>query len=409
MRKILVTGALGQIGSELVVELRRLKGAENVIASDIRLPPGDLALDGPFEFLDATNARQVHDLVRRYDVGTIYHLAALLSATSEEKPHVAWELNMGGLYKIARGRPPGALRGLLPELDRAPSDPRRPASRRRRTPCSGRPRCTASPRWRASCSCDYYASRFGVDMRGLRFPGLISHSAPPGGGTTDYAVAIFYEALRHGRYTCFLGPDTRLDMMYMPDAIRATVELMEADPARLMHRNAFNIAAMNFTPVELAAEIRKHIPGFTIDYDDRPGAPAHRQLLARVARRLRGPRGMGLGAALRPRGDGRRDAQGAAHQASYRLTFRRLATLEAARPYRDREVPMPHDRFLAALANDLAVLDARGNPKRYELVIEGVVPAAEGYGPRYRVAGRGGELFLKMNSNNYLGMNLRAR
>ena len=117
---------------------------------------------------------------------------------------------------------------------------------------------------------DYYASRFGVDVRGLRFPGLISHSAPPGGGTTDYAVTIFYEALRHGRYTCFLGPDTRLDMMYMPDAIRATVELMEADATRLKHRNAFNIAAVNFTPVELAAEIRKHIPGFTIDYDVDP-------------------------------------------------------------------------------------------------------------------------------------------
>ena len=117
---------------------------------------------------------------------------------------------------------------------------------------------------------DYYASRFGVDVRGLRFPGLISHSAPPGGGTTDYAVTIFYDALRHGRYTCFLGPDTRLDMMYMPDAIRATVELMEADATRLKHRNAFNIAAVNFTPVELAAEIRKHIPGFTIDYDVDP-------------------------------------------------------------------------------------------------------------------------------------------
>ena len=269
MRKILVTGALGQIGSELVVELRRLKGAENVIASDIRLPPGDLALDGPFEVLDATNARQAHDLVRRYDVGTIYHLAALLSATSEEKPHVAWELNMGGLYKtleIARQERcavffPSSIAAFGPSTPRTqtPQDTlQRPTTMYGVTKVAG------------ELLTDYYASRFGVDVRGLRFPGLISHSAPPGGGTTDYAVTIFYEALRHGRYTCFLGPDTRLDMMYMPDAIRATVELMEADAGRLKHRNAFNIAAVNFTPVELAAEIRKHIPGFTNDYDVDP-------------------------------------------------------------------------------------------------------------------------------------------
>lgn len=269
MRKILVTGALGQIGSELVVELRRLKGGENVIASDIRVPAGDPDAAGPFEVLDATNARQAHDLVRRYDIGTIYHLAALLSATSEEKPHVAWELNMGGLYKtleIARQERcavffPSSIAAFGPSTPRqhTPQDTlQRPTTMYGVTKVAG------------ELLTDYYASRFGVDVRGLRFPGLISHSAPPGGGTTDYAVTIFYEALRHGRYTCFLGPDTRLDMMYMPDAIRATIELMDADAARLAHRNAFNIAAVNFTPVELAAEIRKHIPGFTIDYDVDP-------------------------------------------------------------------------------------------------------------------------------------------
>lgn len=269
MRKILVTGALGQIGSELVVELRRLKGGENVIASDIRVPAGDPDAAGPFEVLDATNARQAHDLVRRYDIGTIYHLAALLSATSEEKPHVAWELNMGGLYKtleIARQERcavffPSSIAAFGPSTPRqhTPQDTlQRPTTMYGVTKVAG------------ELLTDYYASRFGVDVRGLRFPGLISHSAPPGGGTTDYAVTIFYEALRHGRYTCFLGPDTRLDMMYMPDAIRATIELMEADATRLAHRNAFNIAAVNFTPVELAAEIRKHIPGFTIDYDVDP-------------------------------------------------------------------------------------------------------------------------------------------
>jgi nucleoside-diphosphate-sugar epimerase len=269
MKKTLVTGALGQIGSELVVELRRRLGAEAVVASDIRLPAGDPGADGPFEVLDATNFRQAHDLVRRHDIGTIYHLAALLSATSEEKPHVAWELNMGGLYKvleIARQERcavffPSSIAAFGPSTPRqgTPQDTvQRPTTMYGVTKVAG------------ELLADYYAARFGVDVRGLRFPGLISYSAPPGGGTTDYAVTIFYEALRHGHYDCFLRTDTRLDMMYMPDAIRAVVELMAADPSRLKHRNAFNIAAVNFTPAELAAEIQKHLPGFRIEYDVDP-------------------------------------------------------------------------------------------------------------------------------------------
>lgn len=269
MRKILVTGALGQIGSELTAELRRLQSAEAVVASDIRLPAGDPDASGPFEVLDATNARQTHDLVRRHGIGTIYHLAALLSATSEEKPHVAWELNMGGLYKvleIARQERcavffPSSIAAFGPSTPRmqTPQDTvQRPTTMYGVTKVAG------------ELLADYYASRFGVDVRGLRFPGLISHSAPPGGGTTDYAVTIFYEALRHGHYDCFLSAGTRLDMMYMPDAIRAVIELMRADPALLKHRNAFNIAALNFTPEELAAEIRGHLPQFRIDYDIDP-------------------------------------------------------------------------------------------------------------------------------------------
>lgn len=269
MKRILVTGALGQIGSELVPDLRSRYGADRVVASDIRLPPGDPDAEGPFEVLDATNARQVSDLVRRYDVGTIYHLAALLSATSEEKPHVAWELNMGGLYKILETARQARAAVFFPSSIAAfgPSTPRR------RTPQDTVQRPTTLygvTKVAGELLADYYAARFGVDVRGLRFPGLISYTAPPGGGTTDYAVTIFYEALRHGRYTCFLSADTRLDMMYMPDAIRATVGLMEADPARLVHRNAFNIAAVNFTPAELAAEIRRHLPDFRIDYEVDP-------------------------------------------------------------------------------------------------------------------------------------------
>jgi len=269
MRRLLVTGALGQIGSELVPELRRRYGADAVIASDIRMPPGPPNGDGPFEVLDTTNYRHIQDIVRKYDVGSIYHLAALLSATSEEKPHVAWELNMGGLYKIlevARQTRasvffPSSIGAFGPGTprDKTPQDTiQRPNTMYGVTKVAG------------ELLCDYYAHRFGLDARGLRFPGLISYVAPPGGGTTDWAVAIYYEALRHGRYTCFLGPESRLDMMYMPDAIRAIVGLMEADPARLKHRNAFNVTAMSLNPEEVAAELRKHLPDFKLDYEVDP-------------------------------------------------------------------------------------------------------------------------------------------
>jgi nucleoside-diphosphate-sugar epimerase len=269
MRRILVTGALGQIGSELVPALRARYGDEQVIASDIRVPPAGAGTDGPFAVLDVTNFRQLQDLVRRHEIGTVFHLAALLSATAEERPHVAWEINMGGLYKIlevARENRcalfhPSSIAAFGPSTPRAatPQDTiQRPNTMYGVTKVAG------------ELLADYYAHRFGLDVRGLRFPGLISHTAQPGGGTTDYAVAIFYDALRHGRYRCFLGPDTRLDMMYMPDAVRATLELMEADAADLKHRNAFNIAAANFTPAELGAEIRKHLPGFEIEYEIDP-------------------------------------------------------------------------------------------------------------------------------------------
>lgn len=266
MKRILVTGALGQIGSELVPALRERYGADRVVASDIRMPAIEsLAGGGRFEFIDCTNPRQIQDVVRAHDVGTIYHLAALLSATAEEKPHIAWQLNMDGVYNVLETARSAGCQVFFPSSigafgpgtpqDHTPQDTiQRPNTMYGVTKVAG------------ELLCDYYFRRFGVDARGLRFPGLISYVAPPGGGTTDYAVAIFYEAIQHGHYTCFLKPQTQLDMMYMPDALHAIITLMEADPKQLKHRNAFNVTAMHFTPEDLAAEIRKHLPAFQLDY-----------------------------------------------------------------------------------------------------------------------------------------------
>lgn len=270
MGRILVTGALGQIGSELVPALRERHGADAVVASDVRMPAaGAATAAGRFEYVDCVHLRQIEGVVRRFEIGTIYHLAALLSAVGEEKPRLAWEVNMGGLYRVlevARAHDcavffPSSIGAFGPTTprDHAPQDTiQRPTTLYGITKVAG------------ELLCDYYAKRFGLDTRGLRLPGLVSHVAPPGGGTTDWAVEIFHAALRHRHYTCFLSPDTRLDMMYMPDALRAMLALMEADPARLVHRNAFNVAAMSFTPAELAAEIRRHLPDFEIDYEPDP-------------------------------------------------------------------------------------------------------------------------------------------
>lgn len=278
MRSILVTGALGQIGTELVPALCERYGAERIVASDVRMNKPENAVksresfrNGPcrFEHIDCTHPQQILETVRRHDVGTIYHLAALLSAVAEEKPQVAWAVNMGGTYNVLEVARQYGCAVFFPSSIGAfgPSTPRDGAPQdtiQRPTTMYGVTKVSAE------LLCDYYASRFAVDTRGLRLPGLISYAALPGGGTTDYAVEIFHQAIKYRHYTCFLSAETRLDMMYMPDAIRAMFELMEADETKLTHRNAFNVTAMSITPSELADAIRVRLPDFEIDYQVDP-------------------------------------------------------------------------------------------------------------------------------------------
>lgn len=269
MKRILVTGAGGQIGSWLVPRLREAYGTSRVVATDVRSLPPELADGGPFQVLDATDARAVGQAVMRHDADTLFHLAAILSAVGERDPRLAWHVNMSSLQavlEVAREQgcavfTPSSIGVFGPET---PKDP---------TPQDTltRPRTMYGiTKMAGELLCDYYHARFGVDTRGIRFPGLISYGAPPGGGTTDWAVDIFHQAVTCGAYTCFLAEGTRLDMMYMPDAIRAAMEVMEADGTRLTHRNAFNVTAMQLAPEDLAAEIRRYLPGFRIAYEVDP-------------------------------------------------------------------------------------------------------------------------------------------
>lgn len=262
MKKILVTGANGQIGSELTTTLRDRYGAENVFAADKK--PA-LAEPGLYACLDVRDRSALNHVVESHNIDTIFHLASLLSAVAEQKPQQAWEVNMNGLInvlEICRTHQcalffPSSIAAFgagTPSMNTPQDTIQRPTTLYGITKVSG------------ELLCDYYYHRFGVDARGLRYPGIISSKTKPGGGTTDYAVDIFYAAIQAQHYDCFLRADTQLDMMYMPDAIDAALSLMTADSTQLKHRNAFNVTAMSFTPQQLAAEIQKHIPEFTIAY-----------------------------------------------------------------------------------------------------------------------------------------------
>jgi len=267
MRKILVTGACGQIGSELVMELRKKYGGDNVVAAGHKTKPSKTILNsGPFEFIDTINRKTIEAVVEKYGIDTVYHLVTILSAAGEKNPTLCWNTNMYSLYNILEIAKEYKLARIFCPSSIAVFGPRTP---RDNTP-QGTILCPGTMYGITKVSgellCDYYFKRFGVDVRGIRYPGIISSETLPGGGTTDYAVAIFYEAIQQKRYTCFLKEDTMLPMMYMPDCIRAAIELMEADVSKLNHHSNYNLAAMSFSAGELAAEIRKHIPEFTCEY-----------------------------------------------------------------------------------------------------------------------------------------------
>lgn len=270
MKNILIIGATGQIGSELTMLLRK-NYSGNVVAGYIpgAEPKGELKESGPSAIVDITNPQQIADAVNKYQVDTIYNLAALLSAVAENKPQLAWKIGLGGLFntlEVAREKQcavftPSSIGSFGPGTpkDKTPQDTvQRPKTMYGVTKVSG------------ELLSDYYFTRFGVDTRSVRFPGLISYVTPPGGGTTDYAVDIYYSAAKGEKFVCPIAEGTYMDMMYMPDALRAAVEIMEADPSKLVHRNSFNIASMSFEPNTIYQNIRKYLPGFEMQYQVDP-------------------------------------------------------------------------------------------------------------------------------------------
>jgi nucleoside-diphosphate-sugar epimerase len=276
MEKILVVGTAGQIGSEFILKLREIYGNSNVIGSDLKNAPSEAVMEsGPFEILNVLHRDDLFNVCKKYDVNIIVNMAAILSATGEQNPMLAWDVNMNGLINVLEvAREMNMKQVMVPSsiavfgpgtpLDRAPQETvLKPTTMYGLTKVAG------------ELLGDYYVNRYGLDVRGLRYPGIISHETLPGGGTTDYAVAIYYEAVKHKKYKCFVKEDTRLPMMYMPDCIKATIDLMQADFSTLKHHSDFNVGAMSFSVTELAEAIKKRIPEFEISYE-----PDFRQKIA---------------------------------------------------------------------------------------------------------------------------------
>ena len=264
--KILIIGACGQIGTELTQKLRGIYGVENVIASDIRKLNVDVVNSGPFEVINALDFNQIQHLVEIHEIDEVYLMAALLSATAEKNPAFAWDLNMNSLFHVLNLAKAGKIKKIFWPSSIAVFGPT--------TPRENTPQYTimepstvygiskqSGERW-----CEYYHNTYGVDVRSIRYPGLISWSSPPGGGTTDYAVDIFHKAITKKKYDCFLSSETKMPMMYMDDAIAATIQIMQSPKEQIKIRSSYNLAAMSFTPTEIAEEIKKHIPEFTITY-----------------------------------------------------------------------------------------------------------------------------------------------
>jgi nucleoside-diphosphate-sugar epimerase len=273
--KVLVIGACGQIGTELTMRLREIYGAEQVIASDIREGNEELMKSGPFETLDAMNKSQVEDVCLHYEIDEVYLMAAMLSATGEKFPKKAWSLNMDSLMNVLDLGREGKLEKIFWPSSIAVFGPTTPKENTPQhtvmepTTVYGISKQTGE-RW-----CEYYHNKYGVDVRSIRYPGLISWKTLPGGGTTDYAVDIFHQAVAQGSYECFLRDDTSLPMMYMEDAIRATVEIMRAPAEHIKNRSSYNLSGMSFTPEQIADEIKSHLPKFSMSYQ-----PDFRQQIA---------------------------------------------------------------------------------------------------------------------------------
>jgi nucleoside-diphosphate-sugar epimerase len=275
MTKILVTGALGQIGCELSTALKKIYGENSVITSDVKNAKDVKEEYFPYEELNILDKNRFSEVIKKHDIQIIYHLAAILSAAGEKNPQLCYDVNMNGLYNILEAARELGVKQIICPSSIAVFGPETPRINTPQQTVILPKTMYGLTKAAGELLCDYYVSKYGLDVRGIRYPGLISYKAPPGGGTTDYAVEIFYEALQKKSYSCFLKADTVLPMMYMPDAIRGTIQLAESDFSKLQHHSNFNFAGISFSCEELANEIKKHIPEFTISYN-----PDFRQKIA---------------------------------------------------------------------------------------------------------------------------------